>query len=432
MATPSKITRFLIGLSLLAAAAVGALVFVTLRASRPEPLPVLAIGQKPAIPSVLAYAPMPIGAAVEGHPIITHVVLADLDQDGLLDVLVCDASANRIGWIRQFPRGEFMEAPIGDSIPAPGRLTVCDLNQDGRPEVLVAGMGTLLPTDDRIGQVVVLENLGAEGFRHRVIEGRIQRVTDVRGTDVNSDGRIDLVVAQSGGLDGGVVWLENLGDWEFRRQVVASAPGIAAAAVADFDRDGTVDFAIAALPAREEIRLLTGIAGGESREVAVWQAARESWGSSGLETCDLNRDGRPDLVYTNGTSFNPSFPEPAVWHGLQWLENRGGTFDYHRIGTMPGCHSPVAVDLDGDGDIDLVTVSAVNHAIDPDTVSLTAWLNDGRENFTPVALARDPARMMSVAVGDLDGNGVPVLVTGASHVYPPFARMGRVTLWRRR
>jgi hypothetical protein len=35
-------------------------------------------------------------------------------------------------------------------------------------------------------------------------------------------------------------------------------------------------------------------------------------------------------------------------------------------------------------------------------------------------------------VGDLDGNGVPVIVTGGFHAYPPFDDMSVITLWRRK
>jgi hypothetical protein len=82
--------------------------------------------------------------------------------------------------------------------------------------------------------------------------------------------------------------------------------------------------------------------------------------------------------------------------------------------------------------MDIVTVSAFNHVIDPASVWMTAWLNDGHQQFTPVALAHDPTRLITVAAGDLDGNGIPVLVTGAFHAYPPYTHMSRVTLWRRR
>ncbi|NIM61309.1 MAG: hypothetical protein GTN89_13845, partial [Acidobacteria bacterium] len=43
------------------------------------------------------------------------------------------------------------------------------------------------------------------------------------------------------------------------------------------------------------------------------------------------------------------------YHGVEWLENRGNAeFSAHRVGSLYGAHSAEAVDLDGDGDLDVV------------------------------------------------------------------------------
>jgi FG-GAP-like repeat len=421
-------------LGLLAVIALGTLAFVLTRPPERSDGAMTA----PTTPSTagtpaLAYSPQAIGLPVVGHPVITHVAIADLDQDGLMDVLVCDATANTVNWIRQFPRGVFTERPIGDPVPGPAHVAVCDLNQDGRLDLLVASMGIVLPNNDRIGQVIVLENLGDGRFRNRVLAEHIARVTDVRAADLNGDGRLDLVVGQFGYTQGEIRWMENLGNWEFRSHPLLDAPGTIMTPVADYDQDGRMDFAALVSQDAEEVHLFQNLGDGNFRDSILWKAKDESWSSSGLDVADLNRDGLPDLVYSNGDGFNTGFTGPAPWHGLQWLENRGaGKFAFHRIGDMPGCYSPVCADLNGDGFMDIVTVSGFNYENDPKAVWLMAWLNDGHEHFTPVPLAHEPTHLITVAAGDLDGNGVPVLVTGGFHAYPPFTQMSRVTLWRRR
>src|SRR6185436_769998 len=129
----------------------------------------------------LTYLPQAIGLPVADHPMITHVAIYDLDADSLPDILVCDATANRVDWIRQSPRGVFTEYPLGDPILGPAHVSVADLNSDGQPDLLVAAMGMILPNNDRIGKVVVLENLGDGRFRNHVVAENIARVTDVRG-----------------------------------------------------------------------------------------------------------------------------------------------------------------------------------------------------------------------------------------------------------
>ena len=418
------------------AGGVGILLFLK-RPSAATPVAVIpvAIEARP----LIAYDSASVGFPIEGHPMITQITIADLDQDGLQDILVCDAAANRIGWIRQSPRGTFTEQFIGDPVQGPAHIAVCDFNGTGRLDLLVASMGQILPNNDRIGKIVVIENLGGGQFKNHVIAENIARVTDVRCADLAGHGRLDLIVGQYGYTEGELRWMENLGDWKFLPHSLLNLAGTIMTPVADFDHDGKADFA--ALLSQDtaqvygQVHLFRNLGNGEFRDKIIWQTTNLDYGSSGLNVGDLNGDGRPDLIVSNGDGFNSALAAPAPWHGLQWLENRGdGNFAFHRIGDSLGCYSPVAADLRGraDGHLDLVSVSAFNNSLNASSVSLTAWLNDGHENFTPIALAHQPTWLVSLAVGDLDGNGVPVLVTGGFHVYPPYSQMSRVTLWRRR
>ena len=421
----------LVVLSLAALAAVGLFGYV---AFRKEASPALVSGssQQVSARAPLSYAGEPVGFPMQGNPVITHVLIADVDQDGLNDILVCDGGQNFLGWIRQYPTNVFTEQRLGEPIPGPAHVSIADVNGDARPDLLVASMGVILPNNDRLGRVIVLENQGGGAFQTRVLAENIARVTDVRGADVNGDGRVDLVVGQFGFDQGEIRWRENLGEWNFRSQVLLSVPGTITTPVADFDRDGNVDFAAMISQDKEEVRLFRNVGQGQFLPSLLWKGKDDSWASSGLEVADLNKDGYPDLLYSNGDGFSSGFTEPAPWHGLQWFENRNGQMVYHRIGDMPGCYSPVAADLDGDGDMDIVAVSAFNHVIDPSAVWMTAWMNDGKQTFTPVPIAHEPTRLITVAAGDLDGDGIPELVTGGFHAYPPFRHMSRIMLWRKR
>lgn len=421
-------------LALLAAAVLGTVAYLmTHAAPTGQVFPVYAYNN----PEV-SYVPQAVGFPIVGHPMITHVAIADLEKTGLPGILVCDATANRIGWIRQSPRGVFTEQFIGDPVEGPAHIAVCDMNGDGLPDLLVASMGRILPNNDRIGKIIVMENLGGGKFRNRVIAEGIARVNDVRGADIAGHGRIDLVTGQFGYVQGEMRWMENLGDWKFKTHILLSVPGTIMTPIADFEHTGRPD--IAALVSQDseqvfgQVHLFRNLGGGQLEDTVIWKTTNIEYGSSGMIEGDLNGDGLLDLVFSNGDGFNSAFAAPAPWHGLQWLENQGhGSFAYHRIGDSPGCYSPVCVDLSGKGHghLDIVTVSAFNNSLDASAVTMTAWLNDGHENFTPVALAHEPTSLVTVTAGDLDGNGVPVLVTGGMNAYPPYAKMSRVTLWRR-
>ncbi len=406
---------------------------------RPPVAPALSSRVRSAAPGAafppLAYEPTPIGSPVgpDDRPLVTNLQIADLDQDGLPDVIYAEARANTVRWIRQAPRGVFTESIIASDIPAPASVWAADTQGSGRLDVLVGSMGQLLPNNDRIGAVVVLENLDNRRFRPRTLLENTARVTDVRAADLNGDGRLDLVVGQFGYAQGEIRWMENKGDWRFESHIVNRQSGTVHTPVADFNGDGRPDFAALVSQEWEEVHLFVDGNGQGLKDTLVWGSTNEDYGSSGLAVADVNRDGRPDLIYTNGDGFDYAVRGHRPWHGMQWLENTGqGTFRFHRVGNFPGAYAPCAADLNGDGHTDLLAVSGFADWDDPQSVSMMAWLNDGRENFTPMPIARHPIKLVTAAVGDLDGNGVPVIVTGALNAFPPYENMSNITLWRRK
>jgi len=373
-----------------------------------------------------------VGAPVEGKPWIPQVAAIDLDQDGLVDVVACDGVKNQVVWLRQVARGQFEEQVLASDIPGPVHAEAVDIDGDGDLDLLIASMGVIFPNNDKIGAIVILENDGHQHFIKHVIADHVPRVTDVRAGDFNHDGKLDLAVALFGYDQGEVRWMENLGNWEFRSHVLLNLSGAINVCVADFNGDKTLDIVSVISQQWEEIVLFQNDGSGNFTNKIIFGSTNEDYGSSGISLCDLNRDGRPDILYTNGDGFDYAEPGSRPWHGVQWLENLGGgQFRFHRIGDLPGAYSPVGVDFDRDGSMDVLAVSGFNEWKNPKAVSLVLFHNDGKMNFTAFPLAREPTHLMTLAVGDLDGTGAPVLITGGFHAYPPYEHMSRITLWRK-
>ena len=224
--------------------------------------------------------------------------------------------------------------------------------------------------------------------------------------------------------------MENLGDWKFASHPLLDLPGTIHAPVADLTGRGNLDVVALVSQDSEEVHAFMNDGAGHFRDRVLYGSTNKDYGSSGLSIGDVNQDGRPDIIYTNGDGFDYGTPGPRPWHGLQWLENLGdGKFTYHRVADFPGAYSPVLADLNGDGHPDLLACSGFNDWKNPAAVSLMAFENDGHGHFTPRALAHEPTHLIVVKAADLFNDGRIELVTGAFMFTPPFDRVSRITLW---
>ncbi|HYD82409.1 MAG TPA: VCBS repeat-containing protein, partial [Opitutus sp.] len=236
--------------------------------------------------------------------------------------------------------------------------------------------------------------------------------------------------AQFGYYEGQVQWLENLGEWKFAERPLLDLPGAIHAPIVDYNRDGKPDIVALVSQDWEEVWGFQNRGGGDFERRVLQGSTNRDYGSSGLCIADVDRDGHSDIVYTNGDGFDYATPGSRPWHGVQWLRNDGqGNFRFRRIGDFAGAYSPVVVDLDDDGDRDVVAVSAFNDWAKPEVVSLMCFENDGRETFTPRVLAHAPTHLVVAKAADMDGDGRVELITGSFAFYPPLDRAGRVTLW---
>jgi hypothetical protein len=382
-------------------------------------------------PPIRFLSPQPIGKSftAKDRPLVAHVTTVDLDGDGLMDIVACDVAANQVVWIRQSPPGGFTETPVGAEVRAPAHAEPVDLDGDGDLDLVVASLGVMFPSNAKIGSVVVLENDGHGRFTNRVLIDQIARVSDVRAGDF--DGDLDLAVAQFVYDDGETRWMENLGNWRFKSTVLQNLSGPINVEVVDLDGDGDLDIASLVSQEWEEVYGFINDGRGRFEPMLIWGSTNPDFGSSWLTAVDFDKDGDVDFVYSNGDAFDYAPPSGRPWHGVQWLENSGRLkFTMHRIADFSGASSPQTVDLDNDGDLDVVVVSAYN-AWDDRAAQSLVWLeNDGQMRFAMHGAANTPTHLITLAAGDLNGDGRPDLVTGGMHISRPYDRMSRITLWR--
>ncbi len=375
-------------------------------------------------------SPRQIGHGFTEPPQISNIEAVDLDKDGLLDLIVCDCRSNSVNWIRQYPKGVFTETTLASDLIAPAHAQIIDFDNDGDNDIMVAVLGMLFPNNDKIGSVVILENDGTNHFIKHVVADKIARVSDVRAGDLDGDGDMDLAVAEFGYDDGETRWMENLGNWKFKSHILQSLSGPINVEIVDIDNDNDLDIVSLVSQEWEEIYCFVNDGKGNFQPKLLFGSSNEDFGSSGIYITDLNKDGYQDILYTNGDAFDYIPPRGRPWHGVQWLENKGNlNFVYHRICNFMGAYNVRPCDIDNDGDIDLFVVSGFNKWEDPNAQSFIWLENDGKMNFTMHNIASNPTHLLTLALGDFNGDGLMDMVTGGMHTYPPYDRMGRITLW---
>ncbi len=154
-------------------------------------------------------------------------------------------------------------------------------------------------------------------------------------------------------------------------------------------------------------------------------------GSAGLVMADLNKDGRLDLLLPQGDNLEDPYTWPQPYHGCVWLENLGNwQFRPKQIANFGGTYAAAVGDIDRDGDLDVVLISMTNDWGDLSHPSVVWLENDGHQNFTPHTVDSFPAGLVTVACGDLNGDGEADIVAGGLSLPPNIEyRVQRVTAW---
>ncbi len=279
-----------------------------------------------------------------GTDLALSVLAADLDGDRDTDVMSASFGDNKIAWHEQtFVPGEFGPQQV-ISASAIGALSLfaADLDGDGDLDALSASF-----LDDKIAWYENVDGQGTFGAE-RVISSGAAGAFCVSAANLDSDSDLDVLRASFD--DDKIAWHENDGSGVFgpRRIVSATADGATAVVAADIDGDGDADL-ISASQNDDKIAWYENLDGdgnfGPERLVST-----QANGATSVFAEDVDGDGDVDLL-------SASFFDNRI----AWYENLdgAGTFGLQRIVSVQarGAYSVVATDVDGDGDIDILSAS---------------------------------------------------------------------------
>jgi hypothetical protein len=210
------------------------------------------------------------------------VRVADLNGDGHRDLAMADDNTLLI-----YPgRSDFtFDAPIGLPFAgSPQDAFATDVNKDGRVDLVV--------TSAHCCPAIVFVNRGNGLFTPTEIPAT-WNLADLTAADLNGDARVDVVATRNGVV---VVMLGN-GDGTFQSGTEYDAgEGEATVAVGDFTRDGLLDVATGS---RSSVTILPGDGNGGLRQavtLAVPLAVLDD-----LHASDVDGDRQSDLITSPGT-----------------------------------------------------------------------------------------------------------------------------------
>lgn len=354
----------------------------------------------------------------------------DFNADGKLDLAAAnygtgklDVFANRT--TQPGAATKFAPPFALDHVSVPEKPAVCDLNQDGRPDLVAASAN--------INQMSVYINTTPAGdaavsfARTDLVSLPWGYMQQTACADFDGDGKMDIVGANVGSPSAAdtnraivfqnrtmpgastVSFAEPVGFAAHPRSAF-SRPSVVVAG--DFDGDGRPDIALGNANTRDVTVLLnTTVPGSGQISFARAQAFQAGQAPSDIAMLDLDGDGKPDIVTANGGEAG----------GITWalLVNRstpGKPAFVSNVRAIGGISFGLAVgdlDLDGRPDV-LVSMLATGDTVDDSVQVLLNRSAPGADSptFLLEATAASADEPHAIALGDFNQDGLPDYVTG--------------------
>lgn len=342
--------------------------------------------------------------AVGGSPV--SVSLADLNGDGRLDAVTADRAGGRVGVLLGNGDGAFRvfgSYPVG---AGPQAVVAKDVDGDGIPDLVSADAGA--------DTLSVLWGRGDGTFTDRVVVNVGDEPLAVAVADVTGDGRLDLISANKAAGTVSVVAATG-------QRVFASASDVdvgedtfpVSVAVADVNGDGRADVVAGTLTGPHAVFLRT--AAGDFQRAADVPAGG---GTYGLIVADLDGDGRADVAATD------------VNAGTVGVARGRGDGSFEDPFTVPVGKGPIylaTADFNADGRPDLVAANSNDSTLglllgpfaDADSVTVATPLRSAPPRHSPILLDLDGDGLTDSVVRDR--RGVILFRKGQADPLKPFA-----------
>jgi len=322
-----------------------------------------------------------IGFGTGSYP--TGIAAADFNGDGKVDVVTANDADTSPGSISVLLSGgaSFFAARtdygIGNS---PSAIINTDVNGDGKPDLVL--------TDNFANLISVLIGNGDGTFKSHVDYAANNSPVALAAGDFNGDHRVDLVVANQTGSGSVSVFL-NAGGGTFGTATEVAIAGVSqGVAVGDFNKDGKLDIVATDL-STNQVSVLLGKGDGTFQSHVDYATGNSPWG---VVVGDFNGDGWPDLAVANETDGTVSI----------FLNKADGTGKFQPKVDYPAGGNPIAIASASFRGNKIFDLAVATDTFSPGVVVL---LGNGSGGFqAPVSYTTDN-NAYAVTTGDFNNDG---------------------------
>lgn len=326
----------------------------------------------------------PTGGSFGPGPGAETTAVADLDDDGRLDVVVTDFATTTPRALRNLGGGHFAAPQL---LPTAGygvlSIGTADFNGDGRADIVGrSSFAVVLWTGNGNGTFTVAQQVQSQSNAQPALAIG----------DVNADGRPDVVTTTVTGFQ--VLRGNGVG--------LVAGPStsvyglLSDVAIGNLDGDAHADVVVVdAAPFLQGVRTFLGDGTGS---FTAGGTASTAFGPEAASVADLNHDGFDDVVTSDSFSFIDVPPQFAITVLLS--DGRGG---FSNSTVYPTANGPVSGDigdLNADGHPDVVISGVIG-------TGLAVYANDGTGALAQVAVPTVASAPQTPAIADLDGDGRP-------------------------
>jgi hypothetical protein len=284
-------------------------------------------------------------------------------------------------------------------------------------QIYVTTIGRVLGANaDKFGTVTELSINNGKTISGKVpLFNNLARPVQVLKTDLNNDNKQDFLICEFGNMNGQLIWMENKEPNNFIKHVVSNRPG-ATKAYFDYRKNPLApDIWVLFAQAKEGIYHFINNGKGSFKEKQVL-GFHSIYGSSSFDMVDLDNDGDKDIIYTCGDNGDAT-QVLKPYHGMYIYVNDGrDNFKKRYFYPINGCYKAIAKDFDGDGKIDIATVSLFTDGRQP-AEGFVYFKNTGNLTFKPHALPPDVRfeRGVTMDAGDINADGKTDLIIGNNY-----------------